>query len=269
VIVEFFPMADTLREIRRELDAAFDRVVSRGQLILGPEVEAFEHEFATYCGARHCVTVGNGLDALSIALRARGIGPGDEVIVPGHTFIASWLAVSQVGAVPVGADVDPATFNLDPDSVRDAIGPRTAAIMPVHLYGNPAPMDELNALAARHGLFVLEDAGRRMSRATADAAPARSAMPPGSAFTRQRTWAPSATAAQSSPMTASSPSGHGATATMVRPANTSTIQPARTRGSTSCKRHSCAHGSRGSMMIMSDGRKLPPATASAWRGSPG
>jgi dTDP-3-amino-3,4,6-trideoxy-alpha-D-glucose transaminase len=158
--VEFFPMARLLRTLRPELDEAFDRVVSSGRLILGCEVEAFEQEFAQYCGADHCITVGNGLDALAIALKAQGVRPGDEVIVPGHTFVATWLAVSQIGAVPVGADVDPNTFNLEPAMVEAAISARTVAIMPVHLYGNPAPMDEINAIAARHGLFVLEDAAQ-------------------------------------------------------------------------------------------------------------
>jgi len=158
--IEFFPMAQSLRAVRRELDEAFDRVVASGRLILGREVAAFEEEFAAYCGAAQCVGVGNGLDALSIALKAQGVRPGDEVIVPGHTFIASWLAVSQIGAVPVGADVDPNSFNLDPDGLAAAITPRTAAIMPVHLYGNPAAMDEINRVAARHGLFVLEDAAQ-------------------------------------------------------------------------------------------------------------
>ena len=158
--IEFFPMRQFLAAQRRELAESFDRVLASGRLILGAELEAFEQEFAAYCGVRHCVGVGNGLDALAIALRARGVRPGDEVIVPGHTFIASWLAVSQIGAVPVGADVDPASCNLDPASVAAAISRRTVAIMPVHLYGNPAAMDELNALAARHGLFVLEDAAQ-------------------------------------------------------------------------------------------------------------
>src|SRR5579863_7106626 len=153
-------MAAPLTAMRRELDEAFNRVVSSGRLILGREVEAFEREFAAYCGAEHCVTVGNGLDALAIALKARGIRPGDEVIVPGHTFIASWLAVSQVGAVPIGTDVDPNSCNLDPGCIEAAITPRTAAIMPVHLYGNPAAMDEINRLAAHYGLFVLEDAAQ-------------------------------------------------------------------------------------------------------------
>src|SRR5260370_700334 len=158
--IEFYPMADVVRDARRELDAAFDRVMSSAHLILGREVEAFEQEFAAYCGAAHCVGVGNGLDRLGIVLWAQGVGPGDEVIVPGHTFIASWLAVSRTGAVPVGADVEPHSFNLDPASVEAAITPRTAAIMPVHLYGNPAAMDEINRVAARRGLFVLEDAAQ-------------------------------------------------------------------------------------------------------------
>lgn len=177
-MIDFYPMARVLDAIRPELDAAFARVLAGGRLILGREVEAFEEEFAAYCGAAHCVTVGNGLDALAIALKAHGISPGDEVIVPGHTFVASWLAVSQVGAVPVGADVDPAGCNIDPDSAAAAITARTVAIMPVHLYGKPAPMDALNALAARHGLFVLEDAaqahgarcGSRRAGALGDAA---------------------------------------------------------------------------------------------------
>ena len=127
--IEFLPLRQALEERRRELDEAFDRVLRSGWLILGREVEAFEQEFAAYCGASHCVTVGNGLDALAISLRAQGIGPGDEVIVPGHTFIASWLAVTQIGAVPVPADVDPASCNIDPGSAASAVTPRTAAIM--------------------------------------------------------------------------------------------------------------------------------------------
>ncbi len=158
--IEFLPLAQSLRVVRRELDEAFDRVVSSGRLILGPELAAFEEEFAAYCGTAHCVGVGNGLDALAITLKAHGVRPGDEVIVPGHTFIASWLAVSQIGAVPIGADVDPHSFNLDPDCIEAALSPRTVAIMPVHLYGNPAAMDEINRIAARRGLFVLEDAAQ-------------------------------------------------------------------------------------------------------------
>jgi len=158
--IEFFPMGNVLSADRAELDEAFHRVMSSGRLILGREVEAFEQEFASYCEADHCVTVGNGLDALAIALRAQGVCRGDEVIVPGHTFIATWLAVSQIGAVPIACDADPNTYNLDPILVNSLISPRTVAIVPVHLYGNPAPMGEINAIAARHGLFVLEDAAQ-------------------------------------------------------------------------------------------------------------
>src|SRR5258708_10268899 len=129
-----------------------------GWFILGREVEAFESEFAAYCGARHCIGVGNGLAALELILRGYGIGPGDEVIVPGHTFIATWLAVAAVGATPVPADVDEDTFNIDPAPVESAITRHTPALIPVHLYGQPADMDGLNRLARAHQLLVIEDA---------------------------------------------------------------------------------------------------------------
>src|ERR1051325_3293108 len=116
--VEFFPMTQLLGSYRAELEQAFHRVMSSGSLILGHEVEAFEAEFAEYCEAKYCVGVGNGLDALAIALQAQGVSAGDEVIVPGHTFIATWLAVSKIGALPVPCDADPNTFNLDPACLR-------------------------------------------------------------------------------------------------------------------------------------------------------
>jgi dTDP-4-amino-4,6-dideoxygalactose transaminase len=131
-----------------------------GWYLLGSELEAFEVEFAAYCGARHCVGVGNGLDALHLILRGMGIGPGDEVIVPAHTYIATWLAVSYTGATPVPVETDAATYNLDPERIEEAITGRTRAIMPVHLYGQPADMDRINALARRHGLKVIEDAAQ-------------------------------------------------------------------------------------------------------------
>jgi dTDP-4-amino-4,6-dideoxygalactose transaminase len=148
------------RELRAELDEACRRVMKSGWYILGPEVEAFEQEFADYCGVRHCVAVGNGLDALHLILRGAGIGPGDEVIVPAHTFIATWLAVSATGATPVGVDVEPDTFNLGPARVEEAITSRTAAILAVHLYGHPADMTALMTVAGRHGLAVIEDAAQ-------------------------------------------------------------------------------------------------------------
>lgn len=146
--------------IRPRLDAAYARVVDSNWLILGKELEAFETEFAAYCGVRHCIGVANGLDALFITLKAMGIGPGDEVIVPSNTYIATWLAVSYAGATPVPVEPDPATYNIDPARIEAAITPATRAIMPVHLYGQPADMAPIMAIAARHGLKVVEDAAQ-------------------------------------------------------------------------------------------------------------
>jgi dTDP-4-amino-4,6-dideoxygalactose transaminase len=143
-----------------ELRAAFDRVLRSGWYILGEEVEAFESEFARYCGVGHAVGVANGLDALHLVLRAWGIGPGDEVIVPSNTYIATWLAVTYAGATPVPVEPDPEGFNIDPRRIGAAIGPRTKAIIPVHLYGCPAEMDPILDIARRHHLKVLEDAAQ-------------------------------------------------------------------------------------------------------------
>ena len=147
-------------ELREALDSAYHRVIDSGCFIMGPELQAFEGEFARYCGVDHCIGVGNGLDALKLLLQAYGIGPGDEVIVPSNTFIATWLAVSQVGARPVPVEPDPATYNMDPAQAARAVTPRTRAIMPVHLYGQTADMDPLMDLAAQHGLAVIEDAAQ-------------------------------------------------------------------------------------------------------------
>jgi dTDP-4-amino-4,6-dideoxygalactose transaminase len=142
---------------REELIAVFTRVLDSGWYILGQEVTAFEQEYAAWCGARHAVGVANGLDALSLALRALGIGPGDEVIVPSNTYIATWLAVSHVGATPVPVEPDALTYNLDPARIEAAITPRTRAVMPVHLYGQPADLKPILEIARRHGLRVIED----------------------------------------------------------------------------------------------------------------
>jgi perosamine synthetase len=142
-----------------EIEAAV-RVLRSGMVVQGPEVAAFEEEFAELVGGRHCVAVNSGTSALLLALHALEIGPGDEVIVPSFTFAATANAVALVGATPVFADVDPDTFDLDPDSVAAAIGPKTAAIMPVHLYGHPAEMGRINELAVQHSLAVLEDAAQ-------------------------------------------------------------------------------------------------------------
>ncbi|MFL5340648.1 MAG: DegT/DnrJ/EryC1/StrS family aminotransferase [Gemmataceae bacterium] len=147
-------------ELRAELDDAYRRVLAAGWFVLGREVEAFEAEFAAYCGVRHCVGVGNGLEALELILRGYGIGTGDEVIVPGHTFIATWLAVAAVGATPVPADVDEATGNVDSAAVERAITPHTRAIIPVHIYGQPGDMTALSRLARAHHLLVIEDAAQ-------------------------------------------------------------------------------------------------------------
>ena len=158
--IPFLDLAAINAEVGSELDAALTRVRAASHYILGPELEAFESEFAGFCGAQHCVGVGNGLDALSLALRAAGIGPGDEVIVPSHTFIATWLAVSGCGATVVPVEPEQSGFNIDPAGIEAAVTPRTRAIIPVHLYGEPADMDAINAIAARHHLFVLEDAAQ-------------------------------------------------------------------------------------------------------------
>jgi dTDP-4-amino-4,6-dideoxygalactose transaminase len=146
--------------LKDEILEAFDRLIGASAFILGEEVELFESAFAEYCGARHCVGVNSGTAALTLVLLASGIGPGDEVIVPAHTFIATALSVIHVGATPVCADVEAATGLLDPAAAAAAIGPRTAAILPVHLYGQLCAMDELRALAARHSLALFEDAAQ-------------------------------------------------------------------------------------------------------------
>lgn len=140
--------------------AGIARVIDSGWYILGEEVAAFEREFAAYCEARHCIGVADGLDALALILKAYGITSGDEVLVPSNTFIATWLAVSQAGATPVPVEPDSRTHNIDPARLEAAITPRTKAIMPVHLYGQPADMAPLLEVARRHGLKVIEDAAQ-------------------------------------------------------------------------------------------------------------
>ena len=158
--VPFLDLQAPHLELRAELDAAIDRVLNSGWYILGPEVEAFEQEFAAYCETAHCVGVANGLDALHLALRALGVDSGDEVIVPSNTYIATWLAVSQCGATPVPVEPDERTYNIDPSRIEAAITPRTKAILPVHLYGQPADLDPILDLARQGGLKVLEDAAQ-------------------------------------------------------------------------------------------------------------
>ena len=156
-MISFLDLKAPYLELKEEIGAAIERVVSSGWYILGPEVDAFESEYAAYCDASHCVGLANGLDALHLALRALDVGPGDEVIVPSNTYIATWLAVSQCGATPVPVEPVEATYNLDPALIEAAITPRTKVILPVHLYGQPADMDPILAIARKHGLRVLED----------------------------------------------------------------------------------------------------------------
>jgi len=178
VKVPFLDLRAQHAEIEQELEAAFHRVLRSGWYILGEEVAAFEREFAAYCGVKHCIGVGNGLEALHLILRGLGVGPGDEVIVPSNTYIATWLAVSHCGARPVPVEPDERTFNIDPARIEAAITPRTRALLPVHLYGLPADMDPINSVAGKHGLKVIEDAAHahgaryrgRRAGALADAA---------------------------------------------------------------------------------------------------
>lgn len=158
--IPFIELVGVHRPMRRELDEAFSRVADSGVFVLGPEVAAFEAEFAAYCETDHCIGVASGLDALHLILRALEIGPGDEVIVPAFTFIATWLAVSHAGATPVPAEALESTCNIDPDAIEAAITPRTKAIIAVHLYGQPCDMDSIKRIAEKHGLALIEDAAQ-------------------------------------------------------------------------------------------------------------
>ena len=153
-------MVGPYEELKAELDEAYFRFMRSAWYVLGKEVEAFEQEYAAYCETKHCVGVGNGLEALHLILRAYGIGEGHEVIVPSNTYIATWLAVSYTGARPVPVEPDPHTCNLDPARLEAAITSRTKAIMPVHLYGQPADMDPIMSIAQRNGLKVVEDSAQ-------------------------------------------------------------------------------------------------------------
>ncbi len=158
--ISFLDPGQIYRELREELDDAYHRVMNSGVYILGETVSSFEDSYARYCQATHCVGVASGLDALLLTLRGLEIGPGDEVIVPAHTFIATWLAVSQTGATPVPIEVDDRTFNMRADLIETAITKRTKAVIPVHLYGQPADLDGILEIARRHKLYVIEDAAQ-------------------------------------------------------------------------------------------------------------
>ena len=158
--VPLLDLKPAVDELRADLDAAYRRVMDSGWFLLGRELEAFEAEYARSVGAAHCVGVANGLEALQMVLLALGVGPGDEVIVPAHGYIATWLAVTHAGARPVPCECDERTYNLDAARVAALVTPRTKAILPIHLYGQTADWEGLSAVATRHGLFLLEDAAQ-------------------------------------------------------------------------------------------------------------
>jgi dTDP-3-amino-3,4,6-trideoxy-alpha-D-glucose transaminase len=156
-MLEFNDLKTVHTELARELQTALSRVLASGWFVLGPEVEAFEQEFASYHGVRHAVAVATGTDAIELALRAAGIGPGDEVITVAHTAVATICAIERARATPVLVDIDPNTYTMHPSAAAAAISPRTRAIVPVHLYGHPANLDALISLSERHGLVLIED----------------------------------------------------------------------------------------------------------------
>jgi dTDP-4-amino-4,6-dideoxygalactose transaminase len=158
--VPFVDLAAQLSRVQAELWPEIRRVIESGRYVLGEDVEAFESAFAAYLGVRHVIGVGNGTDAMTLILRALGLGPGDEVILPALTFVATAEAVAQAGARPVLVDIDPRTYTLDPDQVEDRLTPRTRAVIAVHLYGQLAPMVPLLDLSRRHGIALLEDAAQ-------------------------------------------------------------------------------------------------------------
>jgi dTDP-4-amino-4,6-dideoxygalactose transaminase len=159
-LIPFIDLKAPHEELRNELREAFERVLDSAWYIQGAELKLFEQEFASYCEVEYCIGVGNGLDALHLILRAYNIGMGDEIIVPSNTFIATWLASSYSGAMPIPVEPDARTYNINPELIEASITPRTKAIIAVHLYGQPADMDAINAIAKKHNLKVIEDAAQ-------------------------------------------------------------------------------------------------------------
>lgn len=158
--IQFLDLKMPQKELRSELRDAFERVLDSGRYILGDEVKQFEREFAEFCQSEHCVGVGNGLEALHLILRAYDFGEGDEVIVPSNTYIATWLAVSYAGAIPIPVEPNELTYNIDASKIESAITSRTKAIIAVHLYGQPADMDAINLIAKKYDIKVIEDAAQ-------------------------------------------------------------------------------------------------------------
>ena len=158
--IPFLDLRPGYLELKDELDEAVSRVMDSGWYLLGKETEAFEAEYAAYTGSKHCVGVANGLEGLVLSLSALGVGPGDEVVVPANTYIATWLAVSHVGALPVPVEPIPGIWNIDPERIEAVITPRTKAILPVHLYGQAVDLDSIIKIAHKYGIPILEDAAQ-------------------------------------------------------------------------------------------------------------
>jgi dTDP-4-amino-4,6-dideoxygalactose transaminase len=160
VKVKFLDVRYTYTSIREQLDDAYNRVMRSGMYVGGDEVRAFENKFAKYCEADYCIGVGNGLDALRLGLLACGVKPGDEVLVPANTFIATWLSVSQIGAIPIAIEPCKKTYTMDPSAMKGAITPKTRAVIPVHLYGHPADISQIADIARENDLLIIEDAAQ-------------------------------------------------------------------------------------------------------------
>lgn len=160
VTIPFVDLKEEYLELKNDFDTAYQRVMNSGRYILGPEVEKFEYQFSKFCETKYCIGLSNGLDALHLILRAYGIGLGDEVIVPAHTFIATWFAVSYTGAIPVPVDINEKTYNINVNIIPDLICKKTKAIIAVHLYGQPAEMDKIKEIGRKYNLKIIEDAAQ-------------------------------------------------------------------------------------------------------------
>ena len=158
--VPFYDIGATYNELQSEIKKAVDKILKSGWYVLGEQVKLFEQEYSRFCGVEHCIGVSSGLDALKLVLEAWNISKGDEVIVPAHTFIATWIPITSLGAIPIPVEVDEKTFNINPKLIKKVISSKTKAIIPVHLYGQLADMTEINVLAKRYNLKVLEDAAQ-------------------------------------------------------------------------------------------------------------
>ena len=238
-MLPFVDLKAQYHSIKSEIDAAVSNILETSQFILGKEVAAFEEEFAAYCGADHAVGVNSGTSALHLALLAAGVGPGDEVITVPFTFVATVAAIRYAGATPVFVDIDPVTYTLDPAQLERAIGPRTKAILPVHLYGHPCDMDPILEIARRHGKIVIEDAAQAHGAEYKGRRAGSWRIWLASASTPARIWAPTERAGQWSHPTRNGPRPFGRCGTGGRPGATITTCPGSITGSKACRARSC------------------------------